>query len=247
MKKAIAALVVFVVLGASSLAVFHNQLDVVGNGAVKAFDKMVQALPESSLLDDREDKTAGLPATSPSAWHIYLPGDSDKFVYSQNTANPNVINMDVFLEIALDPFINAGLHPEQLPENYQVLDLSAAPKAVAIGGKLGDKTFSYKDDEITPAESFRHIASFYRNTIGYHAEMGHYNIDLGSGNMFEWAKDIRTNGKDIVFVLNPEPFIAAGVDPEKVEGWTYAQVPAEENGKMVQVWKLLKPFDLAVS
>jgi hypothetical protein len=69
--------------------------------------------------------------------------------------------------------------------------------------------------------------------------------------MFEWAKDMVANGydnsvqdKDIVFVLNPEPLIAAGVDPEKVEGWACAQVPIEENGKTIQVWKLLKSFDL---
>jgi len=69
--------------------------------------------------------------------------------------------------------------------------------------------------------------------------------------MFEWAKDMKVNwydnsnqDKDIVFVLNPEPLIAAGVDIEHVDGWAYAQVQVEENGKMEQVWKLLKPFDL---
>jgi hypothetical protein len=63
---------------------------------------------------------------------------------------------------------------------------------------------------------------------------------------------MKTNGyddadqdKDIVFVLNPEPLIAAGVVPENVEGWVYAQVPVEENGKTEDVWKFLKPFDLA--
>ncbi len=39
---------------------------------------------------------------------------------------------------------------------------------------------------------------------------------LGNGNMFEWAKDMQKNDKDIVFVLNPQPFIDAGVDPAKV-------------------------------
>jgi hypothetical protein len=56
--------------------------------------------------------------------------------------------------------------------------------------------------------------------------------------------DNSNQDKDIVFVLNPEPLIAAGVDPEKVEGWAYAQVPVEENGETTQVWKFLKPFDL---
>ena len=69
--------------------------------------------------------------------------------------------------------------------------------------------------------------------------------------MFEWAKNLSTNSatgenqdKDIVFVLNPEPLIAAGVDPEKVEGWVYAQVAVEENGQTVEVYKFLKPFNL---
>jgi len=35
------------------------------------------------------------------------------------------------------------------------------------------------------------------------------------------------NDKDIVFVLNPEPLIAAGVDPKAVDGWVFARVPVE--------------------
>ena len=81
--------------------------------------------------------------------------------------------------------------------------------------------------------------------------MDHYGVILGDGNMFEWAKDMLTNGygnsvqdKDIVFVLNAEPLIAAGVDPNNVEGWVYAQVLVDTNGRTEQAWKFLKPFDL---
>jgi hypothetical protein len=70
-------------------------------------------------------------------------------------------------------------------------------------------------------------------------------VNLGGGNLFEWAKDMGTNDKDIVFVLNPEPFIAAGVDPGKIRGWDFAKVTVDDaNGKPVQVDKILKPFDL---
>jgi len=70
-------------------------------------------------------------------------------------------------------------------------------------------------------------------------------VDLANGNMFEWAKDMSKNDKDIVFVLNPQVFIDAGVDPAKVEGWVFAKVEKEdENGKKIQVDKFLKPFDL---
>jgi hypothetical protein len=75
--------------------------------------------------------------------------------------------------------------------------------------------------------------------------MDHYGINLGDGNLFEWAKNLNTNDKDIVFVLNPEPFIKAGVDPNRIEGWIFAKVPVEdEKGRMIEVDKILKPFDL---
>jgi hypothetical protein len=69
--------------------------------------------------------------------------------------------------------------------------------------------------------------------------------DLDNGNMFEWAKNLATNDKDIVFVLAPEPFIAAGTDPARIEGWAFTKVTVDDaNGKPVQVDKILKPFNL---
>jgi hypothetical protein len=53
------------------------------------------------------------------------------------------------------------------------------------------------------------------------------------------------NDKDIVFVLNPEPFINAGLDPARIDGWVFAKVTVDDaNGKPVEVDKILKPFDL---
>jgi hypothetical protein len=69
--------------------------------------------------------------------------------------------------------------------------------------------------------------------------------------MFEWAKDFSTNtvtkenqDKDIVFVLNPEPLISAGVDPAKVKGWSYGEVTVDMDGKQTEVYKFLKAADL---
>ena len=81
--------------------------------------------------------------------------------------------------------------------------------------------------------------------IGYHAALDHYGVSLGGGNIFEWAKDMDANDKDIVFVLDPAPFAAAGADTSRIYGWLLAKVTVDdENGKPVQVDKLLKPFDL---
>ncbi|MDR0586735.1 MAG: hypothetical protein LBG26_05805, partial [Treponema sp.] len=89
------------------------------------------------------------------------------------------------------------------------------------------------------------IVNLKREAIGYHMAMDHYGVNLGGGNLFEWAKDMAVNDKDMVFVLDPAPLIAAGVDPARVAGWIFDKVTVDdENGKPVQVDKLLKPFDL---
>jgi hypothetical protein len=122
-------------------------------------------------------------------------------------------------------------------------------KMMMVGTKLGGN--EKVSGTSTALSAYELIVSKYRDSINYHTSLDHYGVKLGDGNMFEWAKDMQVNGyddsnqdKDIVFVLNPDPLIAAGADPEKIEGWAYSQVPSEENGKTEQVWKLLKPFDL---
>lgn len=86
---------------------------------------------------------------------------------------------------------------------------------------------------------------FQRVRIGYHEALDHYGIKLGNGNMFEWAKNMATNDKDIVFVLNPEPFIAAGADPSRIDGWIFAKVETKDDkGKPILADRLLKPFNL---
>jgi hypothetical protein len=52
------------------------------------------------------------------------------------------------------------------------------------------------------------------------------------------------NDKAIVFVLDPEPFLKAGADPRKIEGWVFGKVPVDIDGKPTEVDKLLKPFNL---
>jgi hypothetical protein len=133
------------------------------------------------------------------------------------------------------PFINAGLNEAGLGE-----------KNVG-GGKIlfGIDFQSAGREKTNPLADYQRIVSIGRSALGYHGALDHYGISLGDGNMFEWAKDMAANDKDIVFVLNPAPFLAAGVDPNKIDGWVFAKVTVDdENGKPVEVDKLLKPFNL---
>ena len=84
-----------------------------------------------------------------------------------------------------------------------------------------------------------------RESVGYHSALDHYGITVADGSLFEWAKEMSKNDKDIVFVVDPKILIDAGVDPAKVEGWVYDKVPLEDaRGRKFEAEKFLRPFDL---
>jgi hypothetical protein len=202
-----------------------NKLDVVGDQSIKSFEAVLDSTKEQ-VTDD----------TSFGGWSLEAPDGAARVVWSKDFSKTTTF--DAFLEIDAQPFIDAGLDTSKLPDGMVVGD------KLQVGTELGDDALKYSGD-VTPLASYKQIVKLYRDNIKYHAALDHYGIDMMNGNMFEWAKDMKTNDKDIVFVLNPEPFITAGVDPSKVEGWVFAKVETmDENGKKIEVDKFLKPFDL---
>jgi hypothetical protein len=209
-------------------AVSCSKLDVVGNDSVRAFNEILKSVPQ--LVS--EDKSNG-------GWSLSAPDNSTRFFWSRNFAESPLF--DVMLEFDAVPFLAAGLAPSKLPENFY---FDSESQSLIVGTKLGTEQLQY-NGEATPLASYQQIVKLKRGSIGYHGQLDHYGISLENGNMFEWAKNINANDKDIVFVLNPDPFIAAGADPAKIDGWAFAKVTVDdENGKPVQVDKLLKPFNL---
>jgi len=224
MKTAIKLTALFSFL---AITVFScSKLDVVGNYSVRSFNELLQSAPQ--LVS--EDKENG-------GWYISAPDSSVRFIWSKNFAESPLY--DVMMEFNASPFIAEGLDPSKLPGNFIYRN-----GMLTVGTKLGNERLSYQG-EASPLASYEYIVKLKRGSIGYHMEMDHYGISLGNGNMFEWAKDLAANDKDIVFALNPDPFIAAGTDPAKISGWTFAKVTVDdEYGKPVQVDKILKPFNL---
>jgi hypothetical protein len=203
-----------------------GKLDVVGNDSVRSFSELLKSIPQPISKD-----------TANGGWSLSAPDGSARFVWSSNFAESRVY--DVMLEFDAAPFVAAGLDLSKLPDTITFYD-----GKLRVGTKLGNETLSYKG-EPTPLASYQQIVRLKRNAIGYHGAMDHYGINLGGGNLFEWAKNLNANDKDIVFVLDPSPFIVTGVDPNRIEGWAFAKVPVDgENGKMIEVDKILKPFDL---
>ena len=200
-----------------------SQLDVVADKSISSFESVINELP---IEADSED----------SSWILTAPDNSAKFLWSKDFSSTT--DYDVKLELDSQPFINAGLDISKLPEGAIYGD------KIILGTDLSDEKLTY-NGEATPLDSYKKIVEKSRDNIGYHAALDHYGIDLENGNMFEWAKDISTNDKDIVFVLNPQMFIDAGVNPQEVEGWVFAKVETmDKDGKKIEVDKFLKPFDL---
>ncbi|MDR2655553.1 MAG: hypothetical protein LBC56_05695 [Oscillospiraceae bacterium] len=213
-----------IILGAlilSLLCTACSALDVVQNDAVRAFGDVLSAHP----------------AEYKNGWHqLTSPDGSGKLLYD---------NGSIWLAIDASPFIAAGLEASEIANISETVFYNKALEYSLPGWDMLNQ--NVKDGAFAQFEA---NAGHIRKNIAYHAAMDHYNIDFG-GAMFEWAKDMKTNGydgsdqdKDIVFVLNPEPLIAAGADPENVDGWTYAQVPVMQDDKEALVYKFLKAFNL---
>ncbi len=202
--------------------------DVVGNVAKSSFEALAKAIPEKIVFDEVNN-----------GWALESP-TGERFVWGKDFSAEG--KPDLMLEFDARPFLTAGLDPSKLPADMYIYENES--DKLKIYTELGNTTFKYKG-EPTPIEAFNNIVENHRAVVGYHEKLDHYGVALGNGNMFEWAKDLATNDKDIVFVLNPQPFIDAGVDPTKVDGWVFAKVEImDEKGKPIEVDKLLKPFNI---
>lgn len=225
MKQIAKRTMILGVLSVISLLTFTAcaQTDVIAKVSITSFDSVLK------LSDVTTDEMYG-------GWSLNAPDNTARFIFSSDfkTSAPH----DVMIETDAQPFIDAGLDTSKLPAGVFV------DGKIMVGQDLGDTAFP-DSAKATALASYQELIKLNRSVLGYHEKLDHYGIDLGNGNKFEWAKDLSTNDKDIVFVLDPQMLIDAGVDPAKVTGWVFAKVEMKDaEGKPVSVDKFLKPFDL---
>jgi len=227
-----AAAILVVAIIAAVVQTAGGNLDVVGKQSITSFETILNTIPDNVKADEIN-----------GGWSLNAPDGSVRFIWAKDYSQSPL--HDVMLELDAAPFVSAGLDTDKLPDNYAAYD-----GMLMVGTKLGTEKPVY-EGEATPLAAYEQIVNKHRSFINYHMDMAHYGVKLGGDNMFEWPKNMETNtvknqnqDKDIVFALNPEPLIAAGVDPEKVEGWVYAPVSVMEGAKTLEVYKFLKPFNL---
>lgn len=225
------ALLLCAVLVFAIVSTAGGGLDVVANQSVTSFEAMLQALPEPVSASD-----------TGRGWQLVAPDGEATFAWGEGFANGGMMSAAVSWQA--QPFVDAGLDVTKLPSDY-----TYANGKLSLITSFASGTAS--DGQHTPVSDYRMLVSRSPAALNYHMSLDHFGILLGNGNLFEWARNLQTNtatnapqDKDIVFVLNPEPLIAAGVTPEKVAGWAYAQVEVMQGNNTVQVYKFLKPYDL---
>ena len=162
-----------------------------------------------------------------NAYGISVDGDTRLVVSKDFGASEDDITMDV----ALAPFTAAGLDPAKLGVGYRVagdrLELTAD-----YGTGSGARG--------TVTDALEAAADAERKALSFHQKLDHFGFGLPAGK-FEYAKDYRTNDKDIVFAIYADPLAQLGVNVENIEGWTYLTMEDEDGGTTNL---LLKPYNL---
>jgi len=206
-------------LAAAAAIMAGCALDVIATGSVSALDMALGELSGNVTFDG-------------DVLSIASPDGDARFVLRKDWSG----DLDALLAVNADPLLAAGLDASRLPEGYLLED-----GTLYVGRDLGDGAL----EGDAPLALYKALIARRPDALGFHAAMGHFGIDLGGG-MFEWAKNLGASDKDVVYVLNPDPLVTAGLDPEAVDGWVYAQIETmDAYGAKISAYKLLKPFDIA--
>ena len=219
---------VSIVLAAIVFGTAFMAPDTVAIYAVRSYDALLHA-PGVEIA--RSDAAEAWVLTSPGGETLTFGGNNG------SGANELIVTFDA------RPFLAAGLDRSRLPDGVE-LEGSGASVRLVMRYNKGAGRFSDSADA-RPLQAMQDLVHNHRAMLGYHTALGHFGLALGGGNMVEWAKDEQANDKDLVFVLNPQPFADAGVDLNKVEGWVLADVPVmDAQGRKSTARKLLKFYSL---
>ena len=104
---------------------------------------------------------------------------------------------DVEFSFDPEPFVAAGLDPAKLRRAKSIrYEIEGGRLMLPLRAREATPSPRRLED---PSQAPSRKSSGPNGLVGYHEKLDHYGIKLGDGNMFEWAKDMAKNDKDIVF------------------------------------------------
>ena len=173
----------------------------------------------------------GLRGGNEQLYDVYSPDGTEAFSYGES------------VRLTVDPvwFIAAGFDPDKFGGEAAVEDSRLTIISDHVEGVVVTN-----DDNIF--DTFEKVLRSNRHALEYHMDHDLFELHLGGGNTYRWAKDWRTNARGMTFVLNPQPLVEAGLEIENLEGWTFANINmmhGPERGQTVP--RILKNYSFAVN
>ncbi|MDF2556932.1 MAG: hypothetical protein K0R71_760 [Bacillales bacterium] len=172
--------------------------------------------------------------------------DDDKFEWTKDTSANKI---DFAMVMSAKPFLDAGLDPKKLNDSNYVFK----PKGIESGMKTPDlliHPFNLNDKKQTAQgskDSFRRLLKEDINLVKYHKGMKHYRLLLNDGFEVQWTEKLGLTNADMVFIIEANPLIDAGLDTSKLDGtgWIFKKAEKDEMGNHPN--RLVKIYDLKKS
>lgn len=209
------------IVAALALCLFAcNATDAVKNDAVNSFSELLQKFEIMGYITDINLNIL----TSPSG--------TEKFVWGSR----------VLILIDLSEFIDAGLDSSKLAGLLadEIFDLQGE----WFEAEMADMPLVGEYQETTRV--IEEIVEKKRDALSYCEATGHFSLSLGNKFAFLWAQNLQTNDADLIFALNPAPFLDAGLNPQLLENWRLTEIEtAGERGETVTQAALVKEYNLA--
>ena len=204
--------------------------ETISDKGVVAFNEIVKTYPDKKGFHDALQH-----------WGFAMePGE--KLEWSKDmSAN----KADFAMVVKADPLIEAGLDVEKLDKNVWIFEKAGRdtmgmeqPAVLILPYDISDKSLVSKNSD----DSMKALLEADPENLIYHEDKQHYVLNLGGTNEAIWTEKLGLNDSDMIFVLEAEPLIAAGLDIDKLEGsgWTFKK--ASEADKTPD--QIIKTYDL---
>ena len=221
MRKIAAAALCLLILTQSAC----RSLDVIGRDSAESFGQLLEIMNDYVAFNEQRGR-----------YELSSPDGSALFCWNASFSDKD--EFDFMIYIKADVFISAGMNIENLPSGFIYEDGWLITGTKAASGPSAD---SYAE---SPEDSYRLILDFSRESLSFHYEGGHFSLNTGADNSFEWAKDLNENENAVIFMLDPKPFSDAGINTGQISGWELKTVSSHAGMSMVHTEKLVKSFSI---
>lgn len=93
--------------------------------------------------------------------------------------------------------------------------------------------------------TFNAIVNKYPQNKGFHRTLQHWGFKLPEGYKFEWTKDTSANKIDYAMIIQADPLIKAGLDPNKLDQKDLIFKPAAVEDGVQQANRIAHPYNVS--